>query len=62
MYSWYGRGTWGVSGELSWKLPENWDVHDVVVHGFVMNARGDLASVSVGLVVGGGRSCCSCLF
>ena len=57
MYSWYGRGTGGVSGELSWKLPENWDVHDVVVHGFVMNARGDLASVSVGLVVGGGRSC-----
>ena len=35
MYSWYGRGTGGVSGELSWKLPENWDVHDVVVHGFV---------------------------
>ena len=45
-------GTRGVSGESSWELPEGWDIHEVMVHGFAMNARGDRASVSVGLVVG----------
>ena len=47
-----GRSFYWALGESSWELPEGWDVHDVVVHGFAMNARGDRASVSVGLVVG----------
>ena len=47
-------GTRGVSGELSWNLPADWNVCDVVVHGFATNAKGNRASVSVGLAAGNG--------
>jgi len=53
-------GCRGISGELSWELPEGWNIHEVAVHGFAMNSKGNRASVSVGLVMGG--SCCACLF
>ena len=29
-----------------------WNIHEVVVHGFAMNSKGNRASISVGLVVG----------
>ena len=47
-------GTRGASGELSWDLPAGWDVCDIVVHGFVTNAKGNRVSVSVGLAAGNG--------
>lgn len=42
-------GTRGVSGELAWELPKDWDAGKLVVYGFAVSADGKKASGTIGV-------------
>ena len=44
-------GTRGVSGELAWTLPKDWDAGKLVVYGFAVSADGKRASGTLGITV-----------
>lgn len=42
-------GTRGVSGDMAWELPRDWDAGKLVVYGFAVSADGKKASGTLGV-------------